>query len=167
MSSTPKPSAEPGLVERVGLRQYSERRRRVWRSAVLFLAVTTTMILLAVSQRDAQAVRHCRGQLERALVEFERARQAGRAPAPRLAHGPDSPPLLSEHYYYNVLFLDMVRSVRPVATACCAHRHRLFLRPDGRHVMTYDGAAFRIEWMTEGQFLRRSEALALPASLRD
>jgi len=154
----------------------SVRRRRVWRSLAVFVIVTAAMVVLSMAQRDYQAVQACRdrleftrGQLQELLAHGTVAplelpmpghsTEAGGTPAPRKPA--EDPFVARAHYFYNARYARQPDRKDPVGVCCCEAPHHLYLRPDGRHVIVFDGQRYSLGWLSEAEFQRRASALKL------
>jgi hypothetical protein len=164
---TPQPAAKPGAGsagQRVALRVMVTRRRRFWRRAVLIVLVTAAILLLALAQRDGQTVQRQRG-LAQQVAEALRDR-AAESPLPpnvlQVARVEDVPEL--ETYAFNPVY-SAHAELRGRSGVCASGPVVLFLRTDGRFLVTYDGRAFAVEWMEEAQFRREADALGLGHAL--
>lgn len=152
--------------QRAGVRVMVERRRRIWRRLGLILVVTAVIVVLAQAQRDSDLLRrqgdHAKRGVAGALQEIRAS--IGKPPdVLRFAQRPDD--RLSQ-YYFNPLYAEHAREDRPAGVACLRAPLSLFLRPAGRYVVLYDGATFRVEWMTESDFQQRADGLGLgPAKI--
>lgn len=181
---TPTPAAPGTLDERAALRTIRERRRRVWRSALLVVLVTLGMVVLLAVNRDEQDIRACGRRMERTRQELQRLRDAGQrlplADPEKLAElvvagmSEDDEARRQDshvrtHTHYNVLFSARAGLAPEIGVCCCRRPHSRLLRPPGRHVIVFGAArgVFELRWMDEAEFARRAAALELwPPSAR-
>ena len=131
----------------IPLRVAKRRRRNVRRNLGIMTAMVALTLLITMAGRDQQHRRDCRARLVQAVGDYPRRTEPHSAAA--------------SHYVYRPDNLSADAPDAPVGVSCCAAAHRLFLDTDGRHVVTYDGRAFEIRWMTETEFQRRAESLGL------
>ncbi|MFO0840522.1 MAG: hypothetical protein U1D55_18600 [Phycisphaerae bacterium] len=155
--TTPPLDASP--EQRAGLRTMTQRRSRVIRSLVTVTIVTIGMLVLALAQRDQQAIRQCRAQVDRTIARLRHDQAAGHVPT--TLHDPSTDdPNAPDHFAYNPLYAQLRRNTPLVGVACCAEPHQLYLRSAGRHLIVFDGKDFRSEWVREDQLAARLETLA-------
>ncbi len=147
-------------LERAGLRTMTQRRRRIQRSLATVGLVTVVMLLLALLQRDQQSTRQCRRQVDAAIEGFRHAHRVGRVPPTTFPSVPQADAEAPDHFAYNILYAQLVRSTNPVGVFCCAEPHRLYLHESGRHLVTFDGQDFHVSWVPAGEFARRLEVSA-------
>lgn len=138
----------PTAVARVARRTLSQRRRRVWRELLLLGVGTVIMVIVAMANRDYQAVENARTRMERVAAYLQKLHNNKR-PFPLeipMLKGDDAE--ARELYLYNSLFTDSLLRRREVAVCYRIRPMRLFLRTDGNFVLVFDGKNFRVEWLT-------------------
>jgi hypothetical protein len=165
-STTSRLADQAAVAERVRRRTTAARRRRFVRSAVLFLFLTAAMVLVSLAHRDSQAAKaaeQCRAWAEYAARELT-AKYKGRMLPLLLPHREKDRERVRTHYHYEWSNDRHVAANERVGVCCCKQPHRFFLRPDGRHVILFDGEDFRVVWMTEDAFRERAAELRLPVS---
>lgn len=164
-------------ADRAARRTLLQRRRRVWRSLVLFVVVTAVMVLVSMAQRDYQSVRTCRQRLEYTCAELQKLLERGdkapqSLPLPRADGGRESAGVnggvdddayftLRARYFYNARYGRAAAREKRVGVCCCEQPHRLYLRADGRHVIVFDGQRYDLIWMAEQEFRRQAAELGL------
>jgi hypothetical protein len=168
--------AAKNVADRAALRTMSQRRRRVWINVSAFALLTGLMVLLSMAQRDEQAVRSCHDRLAFAADELQNRLSRGvtavdNLPLPgstgvaKVATGqPRNEDEAFEnrvHYFYNADWWRGRHRRRVVGVCSCAAPHQLFLRPDGRHVIVFDGQRYELRWMTESEFARQAPEFGL------
>ncbi len=149
----------------------AQRRRRVWLNIGGFVLVTGLMVVLSMLQRDQQSIVSCRERLVFATRELQKRLGRGQTelvdlPLPD-SKGDSAQPQSEEafenraHYFYNSDWWREQPKRKVVGVCCCAAVHDLFLRPDGRHVIVFDGTKYELRWMTEAEFARQGPELGL------
>lgn len=145
--------AAPVAAERVTLRRFNERKRRVWRNVALFVLATTAMVVLSMAHRDSQYVRTCQANFQSAVEALKAER--GQHGLPLFLPFPKAGRSLRNHYRYAPQNVDRLGLVRSVVIWYCRRPHDFFLRTSGRHVVLYDGDALTLRWLSESEFQER------------
>lgn len=145
----------------VPLRVVATRKRKVARLVAVVVVVTAAIVLLSIANRDEQSVSRCRRDLEYAVEQFRQRAGEGVGLPRELPRRADAGARVEYHYHYVPRNVLRERPGAPLGVVCCVQRHRLYFDSDGRHVVTYDGQAFEIRWMTEEEFAARADALGL------
>lgn len=155
-AARPDPRA---LSQQIQLRLRRERNRRLLRGVLVLVVVTGLLIVLAITNRDRQAIRHSHRvgiRLTRAFqAEFDRTGIAPRRLPPvnlRARH-------IRDAVIFNVYYPDQIRTARVVGVCCNRSPVSMYLDPPGRHVVLFDGREFQLEWMLETEFRERAYAL--------
>ncbi|MBW7907148.1 MAG: hypothetical protein LC135_10300 [Phycisphaerae bacterium] len=161
----PSPEHTPE-AERVWLRTYRQRSRRIWRQLVLVAVVTVVIVILSLAQRDLQAQRWERRELDR-LAESLQSRLATEGGAVDLVALMRLDDPLWNRYQFNDGYARQGWRGSEIGVGCSRSVVALFLKEDGRFVLLFDGAAYRVEWLTEREFRRRAASLGLELALRD
>ncbi|HMQ16676.1 MAG TPA: hypothetical protein PKC49_11950 [Phycisphaerae bacterium] len=161
----PSPEHTPE-AERVWLRTYRQRSRRIWRQLVLVAVVTVVIVVLSLAQRDLQAQRWERRDLDRLAASLRGRLETEGGPADLLALMRLDDPLWNR-YQLNDGYARQGWRGSEIGVGCSRSVVALFLQEDGRFVLLFDGAAYRVEWLTERDFRGRAAALGLELALRD
>ena len=163
----PQPAAKQGPSspgQRVALRVMETRRRRLWRRAVLIVLVTAAILVLALAQRDGQTVQR-QGALAQQVAQ-RLSELAAESPLPpsvgQVSRTDEVPELVT--FAFNAMYAAQAER-RGRSGVCASGPVVLFLRTDGRFVVTFDGRSFAVEWMEEAQFRREADALGLEHAL--
>lgn len=146
---------------RVRERTLAERKRRIWRNGLIFLAISLAMVYIALAQRDQQAVRNASDLGQRIADEFQKTMVAEGRPPNRV---PDLAPkyrLALSQFLFNPLYLDLSRTVKPVAVVLTKTPIHLFFGKPGRVLVLFDGEKYHAEWMLEEVFQQRRAGLGL------
>lgn len=176
MSRSTRVTSSEGAQRRkqVARRVTIERRRRIIRSALAFLAISFAMVLLSMANRESAAIRSCQRRMEYAVEEFRRIHREGR-PTPTSFPIPADAVVgvdaardlrqLRSHVHYNVFFGDWIsQGHSEVGVCCCQQPHTRLFASDGRHVIIYNvpKATYYLVWMDRAEFRRRAPELGLP-----
>jgi hypothetical protein len=151
--------AQRSIDDRVALRAMYARRRRIWQRLTLVVVVTSVMVYLASSHRDAQGLRRAQAQAELMCEALRLAFAQTHTLPRRFPKFGDDRDKLGALYQFNILYPDQLRTTSPVGVFCSARPVSLLLKADGRFVATYDGREFRVSWMEEPEFQRRARSL--------
>lgn len=152
-------TADQLVTQRARLRTMLGRRRRFWRRAAVFAAVTIVMVLVTLVTRDRQHRREMEKQATTIAAGLqERYELRGHLPLrfPDLASQDTN---LHERYYFNTRYADQRKWRRRVGVCCLRQPLRFYVTRAGRAVVLLDGERFSAHWMGEPQF--RAEAAAL------
>ncbi len=156
--------------DRVARRTIAERRRRVLRNVATVFVITVLMVVLLVMSRDQQAINSCHGRMAFATAALQDMLGAGAvspAELPLSDRGgdpnPQSAPRANTHYFYDAFHSSRGEVGREIGVACCRFAHSQLFRPNGRYVLSYDGAArkYQYRWMSEVEFARLAPELGL------
>jgi len=152
--------------ERVRLRTYRQRSRQIWRQLALVVVVTIVIVLLALIQRDAQARRFERRELDRIaqVLQEARGKQAAAVDLFTILRLDDP---LWQRYYFNESYSRQAWGGREIGVGCSRSAVGLLLGNDGRFVILYDGGQYRVEWLSEVQFRRNAKGLGLELALEE
>ncbi|MBI5865559.1 MAG: hypothetical protein HZB38_13835 [Planctomycetes bacterium] len=164
MSNAPAPLAgNQELSQRVRERTLRERKRRIWRNALVVLAVTAAMVYVSLTNRDQQAIRNELDIGARLAAGFQEMLDRDKYLPNRV---PDLGPrfrVASGRFIVNPFYADLSRNIRPVAVMYSKAPVHLFCRPSGRVVVTFDGEKFGSRWLLEPDFNERRIELGLGA----
>lgn len=156
----------------VQLRTLRERRRRVWRSVLTFVVVTTVLVLLSIANRDESAIRSCHGRMMAARDALQQVYDRGRPVPPQLPLLADVDPKdehqqqivhLRSHAYYNVLHDCRLNAAREVGVCACRGNHTRLIGDAGRWVIVFNSARrqYEVRWMDREEFERQADELGL------
>lgn len=152
-----------GVVEKVRLRTLFKRRGKLIWALLWFVPVTAMLTGLAMLQRDFQAQRSARNQANILATAFQAEYQQHKslpAQMPQLAP-PDA--AIADRYFFNFFYSNSLGAAGRVGVCCMRSSLRLFLAPDGRFVIVYNGQSFAAEWLTELEFQKQAKSLGFPA----
>lgn len=149
------------LSQQVYRRLRRERNHRFLRGILMVILVSVGMIVLAISNRDTQAVKTS-ANIARALADAlqQSYDHNGRA-ARRLPNITLGSRYIRDVVTFNVYYPDQIRTARRVGVCCSKRPLELYLRPSGRHVVLFDGEHYSVEWMPESEFQQRAFGLGL------
>lgn len=149
-----------GAAQKVSLRTLHERRWRIWRRLLLMIVVTITIVVLALAQRDIQRIRWHEREMER-IADALRGAMAQRGAAPEVLGLARDESGAAGLYQFNVNYRQ--HAERRGRSAVCVMRKPvpLFLRPNRRYLILFDGREFTVGWLTEPRFAEQSEPLGL------
>ena len=153
--------AREDIDRRVRERTLAERKRRIWRNGLIFVAISLAMVYVALTQRDQQAVRNAVDVGQRLAAEMQNKFDLDRRLPDRV---PDLGPkyrLAVGHFLPNPLYADLSRTIKPVAVLYSKTRIDLFFGKAGRVLVLFDGHQFHAEWLHEQAFQERRSTLGL------
>jgi hypothetical protein len=153
-------------AERVRLRTYRERSRRIWRQLLLVVVVTIIIVLLSLAQRDTQAQRFERREIDRLAATLRESFHKNKAPADLLGAIPLQDPLW-RRYYLNQGYARQGWAGSRIGVACSPRPVQMFLRSDGRMLLLFDGREFTVNWISEEEFRKHAAELGLALAIDD
>lgn len=158
---TTAPRSNEEIAQRVRERTRAERKRRIWRNGLFFVAVTIVMLYIALLERDRQAVRNASDIGQRlAQALQDQMQKDGQLPS----RVPDLGPryrLAAAQFIPNAMYAAQSATLSPVAVMHTKQPISLYCRAAGRVVVLFENRAFRSEWMDERVFRERRAALGL------
>lgn len=179
--TTIEKSATKSATSKPQRRAVERRRLRVWANVAGFLVVTAIMVVLSMAQRDTQSMQRCERNLEFASGRLQAMLAEGRyaplnLPLPGMEEETTNPRVraleenagvvqVREHYFYNSRYRPPRDEETWVGVCCCRASHRLYLFPEGRHVLVFNGSGYEIRWLLEADF--RAQAAELGFNLPD
>jgi hypothetical protein len=171
MSETPTALSPDAPSERVARRTLAQRRRRVLRSALIFIVITLVMLVLSILARDEQAVRACRERMEQALVTFQQhheewLRNPLKFPLPSVEAQLGD--VWRDHVLDNWRYTEQAAIADEVGVCCCERPHSRLFRPSGRYVIVFNvpRQKYELHWLNEEDFLKRANELGFRLPLR-
>lgn len=149
------------VTHQVRVRVMRARNRRLARSIALVLAVTAVMIVLALSNRDIQALRSARQTAERIASALQNEFDTHRRPPTDLRFmGHTAEDRALQHaFQFNSFYPTEIRSARSVGVCSRKFPISLYLQASGRFVTFFDGERFETQWLTEDEFRKRAASL--------
>lgn len=155
------PQTQADVARRVRERTLAERKRRIWRNALFFVAVTIAMLYIALAERDRQAVRNAADTGRRLAAALQQDfDQQGRLPS-RVPDLGERYRLALAQFMTNSIYTSQYPTLNPVAVMFSKQPVTLYFRPPGRIVVLLEKKAFRSEWLDESVFRERRAALGL------
>lgn len=154
----------------VAPRVLSRRRRRVFWRILLTLLALALMISISVLQRDQQRlqsaednVAHLPAVLQRFLAADGFPRDL---PPPTDVEAAGAPAVRRwrDALIYAPQNLTDANPRRSVAIVYPQVATALYTRANGRYIVTYDGASFRVEWFTEADLRDAASSLGIEPS---
>lgn len=146
---------------RVRERTLAERKRRIWRNGLIFLAISLAMVYVALTQRDQQAVRNATDVGQHLAAEMQKKYESDRRLPDRV---PDLGPkfrVAVGHFLPNPLYADLSRTIKPVVVLYSKAPIHLFFGESGRVLVFFDGQRFYSEWMLDRVFQERRSGIGL------
>lgn len=150
--------------QRALLETMRRRRRRIIQHVALYIFATAVIIVLAMLQRDSAAIGRSKQYMEHVRDGLAEAYTEGHLPtelpAPSGIEDDEVENWRGKHLYLpnNVARLYAHDEV----VICCSDPPvRMYLQQEGRHVVLFDGEQFELVWMSDREFRRRAEDLAV------
>lgn len=146
---------------RVRERTLAERKRRIWRNGLIFVAISLAMVYVALTQRDHQAVRNATDVGQHLAEEMQKKYESDRRLPDRV---PDLGPkyrVAVGHFVPNPLYADLSRTIKPVVVLYSKSPIHLFFGESGRVLVFFDGQRFYSEWMLDHVFQQRRSGIGL------
>ena len=154
-------ASQADVARRVRERTLAERKRRIWRNALIFVAVTIAMVYVALIERDRQAVRNATDLGRRLAAALQQDMdQSERLPV-RVPDLGQRYRLALSQFMTNPIYTSQYPTVNPVAVMYTKQPVSLYFRPPGRVVVLLEQKQFRSEWIDETVFRERRAALGL------
>jgi hypothetical protein len=153
--------SQADVAQRVRERTLAERKRRIWRNVLIFVAVTIAMLYVALVERDRQAVRNATDIGRRLAVALQQDMdQSSRLPSRVPDLGQPYRVALSQ-FMTNPIYTRQYPTLNPVAVIYSKQPVSLYFRPPGRVVVLLEQKQFRSQWFDESDFRERRAALGL------
>lgn len=155
MSTNPSTTDQSLEVrQRAALRTMVRRRRRTILNVLAFVIATAVMVLLSLAQRDSQTVRR-QAEFVDEIASVLNTKYAERFPPPTMPQLPDLEGDAWESWRYQYCYVPRnayaATAEQPRAICYREHEVGLFLRPDGRHVIFFDGMRYEAQWVPEAK----------------
>lgn len=148
-----RPSGPPrGVVDRMQRRTSLSRRWRLIRQMLIYLAVTLAMLAAAIANRDTQAVRNAEQRAQRIAAAMQDEFTQMNMPPLHLPALEPSSGVAPSNYYFNFAYPRAQRLGGAVGVTCAREPLHLFLRPNGRYVVLFDGSRYTVEWFEQERF---------------
>ena len=158
------PLSQADVAQRVRQRTLTERKRRIWRNALIFIAVTIAMLYVALVERDRQAVRNATDIGRRLAAALQQDMdQTSRLPSRVPELGQPYRSALAQ-FMTNPIYTSQYPTLNPVAVMYTKQPVSLYFRPPGRVVVLLEQKQFRSQWFDETDFRQRRAALGLGVS---
>jgi hypothetical protein len=138
-----------------------KRRHRVWRQVALFLLGAAAVVMISMTNRDAQSVDTCRASVRTLVDSFEHSLKTVHALPPMLPLPNADVLRMKDHYVYNAFYTGALAARGEAAICYCESPHQMYLRQNGRHVVLFDGQHVRLKWMSEREFLEKAADLGV------
>lgn len=152
---------DPGAFQRRAAQQTRRRRRRrVWLSIACYGLATAVMVFASLAHRDYRAVR----SNERLMGELQALFQADYLDRPLPQKLPlDDPegPRVDVNWRKRLCYVpqNQWRLDELERVAVCYNDVPLtfYVRPDGRHLILFDGREYTLEWLSEAEFRQQHD----------
>ena len=149
------------------MRTVLNRRRRFWRSLLIALLAVVVMTLVALANRDAQALRAARKAGDAIVKGLQQHVEKRHNPPLTMPLLPEPYQNLDRRYYFNIFYVGTARDLGEAGVCCMREPLQFFVFSDGRIVVTYDGNEFTPLWMEEAEFRANAERLGFGSLLDD
>jgi hypothetical protein len=149
------------VARRVRERTLAERKRRIWRNALIFVAVTIAMVYIALVERDRQAVRNNTDIGRRLATALQQDLDQSKRLPVRVPDLGQRYRVALSRFMTNPIYSSQYPTVNPVAVLYTKQPVSLYFRPPGRVVVLLEQNQFRSEWLDEAVFRERRAALGL------
>jgi hypothetical protein len=138
----------------------------LWRRLVVFVVVTTVMVLAVLLSRDTQQLRAMKKQGE--MIAAVLRESYLRRQDPPLRFPPLDPPneRLYEAYEYNMFYAIQAERGPRVGVCCSKRPVEFFVLTEGRIVILFDGEDYSSQWMPEREFRDQADRLGLGSLLK-